>query len=107
MLTTVIQRTLLAIGVIITLGILVHDTKFDQAVTLALPVAVATFGLGAHALEHGADNSHTHVERASLQHAFAGIPRVQARDDHRKYGMSKYFGRNSYFGGSCIIWPSA
>ncbi len=107
MLTTVIQRTLLTIGVIITLGILVHDTKFDRAVTLALPIAAATFGIGTFALEHGADHSHTHVERASLQHAFAGIPRAQARDDHRKYGASKHFGRNNYLGGNGIIWPSA
>lgn len=106
MLTALLQRTLIGIGVIIALGILVHDTKFDQAVALSLPVAVATFGLGAHVLDHGDSGSHTHVERASLQHAFSGIPRVQARDDHRKYDIAKYFGRNSYFGGSGVIWPN-
>ena len=104
--TIVIQRIFIGIGVIVTLGILVHDTKFDQAIALTVPVAVATFGLSAHAMDHGADSSHTHVERASLQHAFAGIPRIQARDDHRKYNASKYFGRNNYFGGTGIIWPS-
>lgn len=103
--TSLFQRLLVSLAVMTAFGILVHDTKLDEAVVLALPVATATFGL-AHAFDSG-DSAHTHVERASLSHAFSGIPRVQARDDHRRYYVPKQFGRNTdYLGGSRILWPS-
>lgn len=100
-----IQRIFLGLGVIVAFGILIHDTKFDKAVALAVPVATVALGLGSHALDM-AGNAHTHVERATLSSAFAGIPRVKPRDDYRYYNLQKYFGRNSNFGGSTFAWPS-
>ena len=99
------HRIIAGIAVLTTFGILVHDTKFDEAIALAVPVATITAGLGSHALDFGG-NSHTHVERASMAQAFSGIPRLQARDDHRRY-LPKYAGRQSdFFGGSRILWPN-
>lgn len=105
MFTTVLQRIFIGLGVIAALGILIHDTKFDKALALALPVASVTFGLGSQALDLGG-TSHTHVERASLSHVFTGMPRVQPRDD-RGYNFGKYFGRNNYFGSGGVVWPHA
>ncbi len=102
--TTVIQRIVICIAVITSLGILIHDTKFDKAVKLALPVATVAFGLSSHALDLGG-NAHTHVERASLSHVFAGVPRIVPAQD-RKYNLERFFGKNSYFGGSGVVWPS-
>lgn len=104
--THLLQRTVIGLAVYTVLGILVHDTKFDQAVTLALPVATITLGIGAHAMDFG-DSAHTHVEKASLAHAFAGTPRVQPRNDHKRYLLSKSMSRTTdNFGGSQILWPS-
>ena len=99
------QRFLICFAVLTTVGILVHDTKFDEAVALALPVATISFAFGTH-LDGLGDNAHTHVERASMAQAFAGIPRVQARDDHRRYYLPKSISRSSgHFGSSSILWP--
>jgi hypothetical protein len=104
--TPLFQRIIIGFAAFTALGVLVHDTKFDQAVALALPVATITIGIGAHALDFG-DSAHTHVEKASFAHAFAGTPRIQPRDDHRRYLMSKSFSRSTdNFGGSQILWPS-
>jgi|TARA_B100001250_G_C19403120_1_gene615628 hypothetical protein len=106
MFTTLFQRILIGLGIVVALGILVHDTKFDKAFALALPAVTAAIGAGSHAFDFSG-HAHTHVERASLSHAFATIPRAQPRDDYRKYNLEKYFGRNSYFGSSGVIWPHA
>lgn len=103
---TLLQRIFIGMGVITAMGILVHDTKFDQAVSLALPVTAVGFGLSSHVFD-SSDNAHTHVERASSSQVFAGIPRIQSRDDRWSYSLPKCFSRgNLYFGGSRILWPS-
>lgn len=105
--STTVQRSLACLGIVVTLGILVHDTKFDKAVSLALPVAVASFGLSAHAIEVG-ENAHTHVERVSTSHYFSqGSPRIHNRDKRFGYVLPKCFGRtSSNIGGSQVVWPS-
>jgi len=99
------QRIAISFAAITALGILVHDTKFDEAVALALPVTAITLGLGVHAFD--GDSAHTHVERASVAHQYSGIPRIQPRDDHRKYYLSKRLGGTvDEFGGATVLWPS-
>lgn len=100
----VINRIFISVGIVVALGILIHDTKFDKAVALAIPVATVALGLS-HSLDFGG-NAHTHVERATLSHAFSAIPKVRPRDDFRHYDLQKYFGRNGAFNGSNVIWPS-
>ena len=104
--TSLLQRTIISLAIVTSFGILVHDTKFDKAIALAVPIAAITVGVGLHALD-SADSAHTHVERASVSHPFGGNPRIQARDDHRRYLIPKQSGRSNTFFGSCgILWPS-
>lgn len=79
-------------------GILVHDTKLDKAtaIALAVPMAFASFELGA-SIPKLSGEGHTHVERASLSNAVrdlqAGTPRIQPRNDHKKYTLQKNVSR--------------
>lgn len=102
---SLLQQSLVALAILTVFGILVHETKTDKALALALPVAAATFGVSMHAVGFG-ENAHTHVERMSLSHAFAGMPRIQPRDDHKKYLISRLNTNNGDFNGSHILWPS-
>lgn len=91
-----------------TFGVLVHDTQIDRATTvaLALPTAFATFAAIDAVAKTG--EQHLHVERVSMPNHLAAlrasIPRLQARDDDRRYAQTK----KVYFGGSdrSYIWPS-
>ncbi|USN96540.1 MAG: hypothetical protein H6797_05765 [Candidatus Nomurabacteria bacterium] len=105
LITSLLQRIIISLAIVTAFGILVHDTKFDEAVALAVPVGTITIGIGLHALDSG-DSAHTHVERASITQPFSGNPRIQARDDHRRYIISKHSSRNSFFGSNGILWPS-
>jgi hypothetical protein len=100
-----VQRLLVSLGLITAFGILVHDTRFDQAVALALPVTAIGL-IGSHFSGVDAGASHTHVERASMAQAFGGIPRVQARNDHRRYALERNQSRSDELGGNGVIWPS-
>ncbi len=104
--TNLLQKVIIGFACFTALGILVHDTKFDQAMTLALPIAAISFGLSMHAFD-AADSSHTHVERASMSQLNTGNPRIRNRDDHRMYVMPKFLAQgNASFGSSAILWPS-
>lgn len=105
MFTTILQRTAVAIAILTTLGILVHDTKCDKAVALALPVTTVAVGFGTQALDLGS-HPHTHVERASLSRVFTGMPRIVPPKENRKYSFDRLFGRTSYFSDAGVIWPS-
>ena len=86
---SILQRLLISLAVLVTFGVLVHDTKVDQAAALALPVVGLT--VGAHlAGIHDSGTDHTHVERASLSNLAAGNSRMQARDDNRRYILTKH-----------------
>lgn len=104
-----INKAAVALTCFIALGILMHDTKFDKAVTfgLTLPVAVGAVSFGAQAVNLRDSASHTHVERVHLNHAFANMPRVQPRDDMKKYLSPRNRSQgNDFFGGSRILWPN-
>ena len=91
-----------------TFGVLLHDTQLDRAaITYVVPVAFATYAAVDTAIK--SSESHVHVERVHGPKGFAStirahIPRVQPRDDDRRYIQSKklYFGTD----GSGYLWPS-
>ena len=87
-----IQRTAITLALLTTLGILVHDTKFEKVASLfiAVPAALASIG---GAIPKLASEGHTHVERVSLANAVRdlhnGTPRIQPRDDNKKYHLQQ------------------
>jgi len=88
---TLLQKSLISFAVIVTFGVLVHDTKVDQATALALTMPVVGFTMAVHlAGLHDGGTDHTHVERASLGNLATGNSRMQARDDHRRYVLVKH-----------------
>jgi hypothetical protein len=89
-------------------GVLLHDTQVDRATSaaIAMPaVAAVTYMAIDNATK---TNEHIHVERAHAAHQKmtlrASLPRLQPRDDDRRYQLSKKL----YFGGADneYIWPS-
>jgi hypothetical protein len=100
-----IQRFFVFLAILTSVGTLVHDTKLNKAYALSVPIASINFSSHLESLKDG--TSHAHVESASAAQIFEGNPRIQARDDHRKYYWPKYMGRSTAFGsGSNILWPS-
>ena len=92
MFSTLLQRTIISLAVITVFGILVHDTKFDQAATVALAIPIGMTLSLAHAPELKSEG-HTHVERVSVDkavHFVNGMPKIQARNDHRKYLLTRH-----------------
>ncbi len=88
-------------------GILVHDTKWDQALTLAMPFAAVALGMSADAVKFG-DNAHTHSERSSLNRAFAsGLPRVLPPNDKRRHIAQRNTQTGNDIGVGGLIWPNA
>ncbi len=84
-----IQRILVGIAIVISFGVLVHDTKIDQATTLALALPLGVT-LTLASLPELKTDAHTHVERASFErsvHATNGMP---PRGDTRKYLLTKH-----------------
>ncbi|MCA9335006.1 hypothetical protein KC953_02580 [Candidatus Saccharibacteria bacterium] len=105
--TPLFEKIVIGFALVTSLGILLHDTKFDEAVALAVPVIAVTVGAGLHHAIDSSDSAHTHVERVSVAQHFSGMPRAQARDDHRKYLMPKYTARNNPFLSSAgVVWPN-
>ena len=88
---TYIQRSAIILALLTTLGILVHDTKLEKAAALfvAVPAALASLG----GIPRLASDGHNHIERVSLSNAVRdlhnGTPRIQPRDDHKKYSLQK------------------
>ena len=85
------QRLIISFAVLVTFGVLVHDTKMDQAAALALALPVVGLAMGAHMTgAHDSGTDHTHVERSSFNHMAAGNSRMQARDDNRRYILVRH-----------------
>ena len=89
-------------------GVLMHDTQLDQAAATALapPVMLATYAAADVASKSGGD--HTHVEKVSVHSQLgalrANVPRIQPRDDDRRYIQTK---KVIYSGGDAnSFWPS-
>lgn len=92
MFTTFLQRITISFALITVFGILVHDTKFDQAATVALAIPIGMTLSLAHAPELKGEG-HTHVERMSFEktvHFVNGMPKIQPRNDHRKYLLTQH-----------------
>lgn len=91
----IIQQSVISFTLATTFGVLIHDTKLDQAtsVALTLPIALVGYEMGAQIAKLGSEG-HTHVERVSLANAVrdlhAGTPRIQPRDDHKKFTLQKH-----------------
>lgn len=103
--TELISKSAIALTMLVLMGVLVHDTRFDKAFRLAFPGA--TVALGMASAMHPSDGAHTHVERVHLNHAFANQPRIQPREDMRKYFSARNINQNDdFFGGARVIWPS-
>lgn len=87
--TQQIQRFFIGFAIVTTLGVLVHDTKFDHAVTLALALPIGLTMSLAHAPELRSEG-HTHVERAAFERGARATNGMPPRTDHRKYVLSKH-----------------
>lgn len=89
------QHLAISFALTTTFGVLVHDTKIDQATTvaLAIPVALMGYELGAQVPKLSSEG-HTHVERVSLANAVRdlhqGTPRIQPRDDLKRFYLQKH-----------------
>ncbi len=106
---TFLKPSLAALAVVAGFGILVHDMHLDRMATVAIgvPAALATYGLVDNLLKK---SDHTHVERAAFaKHTVtsmrANLPKVQPRDDDRRYIQSKKVFMTG--GGELYsLWPS-
>jgi len=102
-----INPTTLIFTLATTFGVLVHDMQIDKATTVAL-AAPAAFISYAAIDSVTKSNDHIHVERASIPRHLntlrSATPRVQPRDDDRRYIQSKKLAFTS--GSNGYAWPS-
>lgn len=104
---SLLQRIFLGITVLTSMGTLVHDTKIDKAYQLSIPLVSVSTNLSSHLDGLNDGSAHTHVERVSFAQQVNGMPRMQPRDDHRRYSPPKYASRsNPFLGIAGILWPS-
>jgi len=96
------QHALVGLAVTTACGILVHDTKAEQATALALALPISVAALSLHS------DGHTHVERGDYGRTHStGMPRIQPRDDRRRFYTPKNLSRSTdTFGESALLWPS-
>lgn len=89
------KLSIAALSVMVTLGVMVHDTTIDKAAIhlLTLPAILASGYLGGETLKVGNEQQHTHVERAAFGQAMKEIngdqPRIKPRSTDRKYLSEK------------------
>ncbi|MDB5183872.1 MAG: hypothetical protein JWO07_553 [Candidatus Saccharibacteria bacterium] len=107
-LSPLFQQFLIGLAILTSMGTLVQDTRINKALEVTVPLSNVSVNISSNldGLNEAA-SAHTHVEQTAVTQELAGIPRVQARDDHRRYTLPKYSSRsNAYFGDSQILWPS-
>lgn len=86
-------------------GVLVHDTKWDKALTM-MPIAAVALGMSFEAVKFG-DNAHTHSERGSLGKAAAnGLPRVLPPGSRLRIVARRNSQHGSDIGMGGLIWPN-
>ncbi len=102
----ILQQLFISLAVVTSMGTLVHDTKVDKAYQLSLPIVSNTVAAPSN-FDHLTDSgAHTHVERVSVKQAFAGMPRIQPRNQHKRYYLPMFLSRNNtFFGDSNILIP--
>ena len=103
-----LQQAFIGLAILASTGTLVQETKANRALELAAPLTTLSINLPAH-LEggHEAAASHTHVEQPLAKFQFSNSdPRIQMRDDYRKYTMPKRSSRNNTnAGGTQVFLP--
>ena len=106
--SSLLHQLLISLVVMTSTGTLVQDTKLNKALEVTAPLSNLSVNISSHldGLNEAA-SAHTHVEQPSISQQFAGVPKVQARDDHRRYIVAKYIAKNKTASGdSQILWPS-
>ncbi len=105
MLQVLFQRIVMSSIALAVIGILVHDTKFDQALKVALPAAAVSFAAGMAMLEMS--DPHTHSERGSLGRGSGnGMPRLMPPDDRKRQLAKRHAKSGDDVGMGGIIWPN-
>lgn len=95
----------LAFTVATAFGVLAHDTQLDQmtAVAVTAPAALAMYAVA----DASKSSEHLHVEKISMNRQLGAfrinVPRTQARDDDRRYIVSKKVILGS---DTNSLWPS-
>lgn len=88
-----LQTTLIGLSLVTAFGVFMHDSKLDQAASVAL---VAPVGMSlammqtAEAKPKLKTENHTHVERAMLDRTVHKPNAVPPRTDNRKYMLTKH-----------------
>jgi hypothetical protein len=97
--TSIVQKTAITLALLTTLGILVHDTKFEKVVSLFIAVPAALASLSG-AIPKLASEGHNHVERVSLANAVRdlhnGTPKIQPRNDAKKFHLQKKVSKGAH-----------
>lgn len=102
----VLQKFFVGLAVLTSMGTLLHDTKLNKAYEVA-PISHISINVASNLESLSDAASHTHVERVSSPQVFEGVPRMQPRDDNRRYYTPKRLSRsNPFFGNSNIFVPS-
>ena len=85
-----LQRSLIGLALFTAVGVLVHDTKLDQAATIALSIPIGlSVGAAASTVKLKGD-AHTHVERAAFDKSAKTANGMPPRGDNRKYLLTKH-----------------
>lgn len=107
MYTTLIKPLIITFTLLLTTGVLVHDTQIDRAAKTALALPGALASVVAIDNLFRTSEYHVHVERASAPRHYSAlhssVPRIQPRDDDRRHIAKKLYYSG---GGSNYIWPS-
>lgn len=91
--TISLQSTLIALSLVTAFGVFMHDSKLDQATTvaLALPLGMSlAMAQTPDAKPKLKSENHTHVERAMLDRTTHKSNAVPPRTGDRKYLLTKH-----------------
>lgn len=100
-----VKSVTLAFTVVTAFGVLAHDTQLDRmsAIAVTAPAALAMYVV-ADAIK---SSEHLHVEKISMNSQLGSfrinVPRMQARDNDRRYIVSKKIVLGS---DTNSLWPS-
>ena len=84
-----LQRIVISLAIVTALGVLVHDSKLDQAATFALALPFGMTRSIGHTTELKSEG-HTHVERASFERTTRQANVIPPRINDRKYLLAKH-----------------
>jgi len=96
----------IALTVATAFGIFTHDTQLDRATAIAIatPATIAAYAAADASIK---SSDHTHVEKVTIHRHLGSIrmnvPRIQPRDDDRRYVLTKKIMLGS---DTTSLWPS-